>query len=149
MSEKKEENKITVQKQTVKNTKTLLSSFIDNVPYILCVLLVLFAVYQQKQINGLQVAVTELLSQEVNVNPKIAVISFDDTVDSWAKLDPTGNLGRKAIGKSVELYNSKGYLILDADAIIGGVGFAEFINVTPEAIKNQQKVERSKGGNNE
>lgn len=135
MSNKKETKQEQTKAYNGKQGKGLFTGLIDNITPILCVLLILFAVYQQKQISGLQVAVQDLMSQEIDTTPKIAVISFDDTVDSWAKVDPSGNLGRRAISKTVELYNGKGYLILDADAIIGDVGFAEFINVTPEAVK--------------
>ncbi len=136
MNEKKEAKPGQVQTQipAEKNGK----SFIDNIATILCVLLILFAVYQQKQVDGLQVAISSVMSKEVDKTPKIAVISFDDTVSSWAEIDPSGNLGRRAISKTVELYNGKGYLILDANAIIGDVGFAEFINVTPEAVKTKR-----------
>lgn len=143
MSDKKETKQEQKQSPAKKQGKGLLTGLIDNIAPILCVLLILFAVYQQKQIDGLQAAVSDVMSQEIDTTPRIAVISFDDTVDSWAKIDASGNLGRKAISKAVELYNSKGYLILDADAIIGDVGFAEFINVTPEAVKAKR------GDNNE
>lgn len=135
MSNKKETKQDQTKTYKGKQSKGLFTGLIDNTAPVLCVLLILFAVFQQKQINGLQVAVQDEMSQDLDTTPKIAVISFDATVDSWAKLDPSGKLGRTAISKTVELYNSKGYLILDADAIIGDVGFAEFINVTPEAIK--------------
>lgn len=141
MNEKKETKQ--EQSPAEKNGKSLLTSFIDNIATIFCVLLILFAVYQQKRIDGLQMAISSVMSKEVDTTPKIAVISFDDTVSSWAEIDPSGNLGRRAISKTVELYNSKGYLIIDADAIIGDVGFAEFINVTPEAVKAKR------GDNNE
>ncbi|AIW22722.1 hypothetical protein F0267_01150 [Vibrio coralliilyticus] len=143
MTDKKEPMQEQTKAPAEKQGKGLLTGLMDNIAPILCVLLILFAVYQQKQITGLHDAVSSLMTKEVDTTPKIAVISFDDTVESWAKIDPSGNLGRRAISKTVELYNGKGYLILDADAIIGDVGFAEFINVTPEAIKAKR------GDNNE
>ena len=144
MSNKQETKQEQTQTPAKIQVKGLVTGLIDNIAPILCVLLILFAVYQQKQINGLQMAVSDMMSQQSDTTPKIAVISFDATVDSWAKVDPTGKLGRTAISKTVELYNSKGYLILDADSVIGDVGFAEFINVTPEAIKKS-----SNGGKHE
>jgi len=103
---------------------------VDNFIVIVCVGLVIFSIYQQKQLNALN---AELEKEE---QPKIAIISFDDTVNSWAELDPSGKLGRKAISRAVNVYNKAGYLILDANAVIGDKGFAEFINITPKAVQN-------------
>lgn len=93
--------------------------------------------FEQHNLKTSLIYAHKLINNNDDANLKVAVIAFKPTIDAWHKVDPTGKTVRKLLNKTIEAYNSAGYVILDSEMIVGGVGNAKFIDLSPEAVKNE------------
>lgn len=110
--------------------------------------LIFVVITQYKQIDNLQKDSVWLAEQIETIKhgqefgPKIAIMNFDDTVNEWKKLDPTGKTITNIMDNTVQAYNKKGYTIFDSKSIIGGPANMLFIDVTPNSYsKNKGEAE--------
>lgn len=76
-------------------------------------------------------------SNDLSGYTRVAVIAFEPTIKSWQKYDPTGQQIRVLLDRTIRAYNEAGYVIIDSDSVVGGLGGAKFINLSPSEFLDE------------
>lgn len=97
-----------------------------------------YSVYDLKK----QVETTpQIHAKKMTIQPKIALLDFNYTVEQWSKIDPSGVMARKALDNTITTYNRNGYVIFDTKMVIGDNVWIPVIKALPEQLTGADKHE--------